>query len=92
MPLWYTSALIPDVSDKPFSPDDLLHEFRERHSLVRSALCLIDDGTGIEVCLDHITVTDVSGRFRTLYDGKPDIDGIAVEYPGKCLCYDAGYP
>ena len=72
-----------DVVYKPFRVDDPLHEFRKSLALIRGSFSQVGDHTGVKIDLDFIAVLDFRCRFGALNDGKADVDGIAVENPGK---------
>lgn len=78
-----------NVIYQSFTVDNLLHKGRECLPLIRSALRLIGDDSGVKIHLHLIPRFNPARRLRTFNDRQSDIDGIPVKNTGKRLCDDA---
>lgn len=77
-----------DIIHKASGGNDLLHERRERLPLIGLVLRPVVDDPAVKIHLHLVAVPDGRSGFRTLNDGKADIDGIAVKDPGEGLGND----
>ena len=72
-------VLAVDVIDQALGADDFLHELRERLTFVLGSLCSVINDSAVKIHFHLISVFNGLRRLRTLDDGEPDIDGIAVK-------------
>lgn len=74
-----------DIVDQSLRGDDLLHEFRESLAFELGASGTVVDHAAVKVHLHLVPRLNPLSGLRALDDGKSDIDGVAVKYPGKSL-------
>src|SRR5699024_4913251 len=78
-----------DIIYQAAGRNNFLHKFRKGLALISLPFGLVGDQAGIEVHLHLIPVLDGAGGLHTLDNRQTDIDGVAVEDPGKGFRDDA---
>ncbi len=85
----FHSALL-DRLDQTAVCNNGLDKFRERCHVEFLAVGDVTDDAVVQVSLYGVALADGVHSLRTLHDRKTDVDGVAVEDPGKALGDDQG--